>query len=678
MPNTTVSSARAVLLSLLAQLCTLLTLVGTFLLGYFLRPPMPLPLLILSAGALLVLFVWGIVRVKARGQQLSAMRAQEIQDFLCERRDEIAKRTDEAEVALRRVARRTKCFLFAELLLTYASAVFLGALGVAELATLLLPFYFALTGVFVRFFHALFNSPRIEKKDVLSKEEFAGLYAVAQRAADTLDVSGELLLMTDESFCARIIRVGSRNVLALGACLVAALSEEELYNVLLHEFAHVSPRYTPRDVWDFYHRFLSFESPTGISFGFFTVYPEATYLEEHLLYTMLASAAIEAKADAVITEHGSPVAFASALAKTAFALSYERVCYRYLKTLPYATPTPPTDFVSQNFAAYLAAVGERAEIWLARYEREIRPRNATHPVYRERRDALGVTGDMVTVSFALSHDPLQEERARLLALADSRLTEAITPSYQEMRRHSFLANEKTVADYEKNKARYASHSLTPVIDALVTLARYDEAEHLCDEIIESETNRYATAYARFFKGYLRLLDDDPCGIPLLYEAAELNASLAPSCFEQIGEFVCLYGLEPELEEYRARSLVLAQKMMDESGAADILTPKDVLLADPMDAEKRDALVAFVRESCDAVKAIYLVRKTVSEGCFVHDLVLAVDKKADLEAVGEAFGKIARYLEGLDGERYSLFCAVPQILRIVRRVPGALLWSDGKK
>lgn len=672
------STAKNVLAAIFGQVCAAASLGAFFLLGFFLRPPFAVPLCVIFAVLFFAFFLWGFIRTRLRGKQLAAMRAEEINTFLLEKREEITQRTDEEARKLRRVARRGLVFLLAELAFMHASALFLGATGVAECAELLIIGYLPLTGVYLRLIAAFLYSPRVARANLLSRESFGALYGLAQRAADALEVRGKILLITDESFSASIFSENGKIYVLLGAAFVAALSEGELYNVLLHEMAHVSPKHTPKGVSRFYHRFMDFEFPTGISFDFLVVYSRAIYMEQHFLYTLLASATVEARADAVVLEKGNPSLFAAALAKSQFALSYDRVAYAYLDPPLYFSEEPEQTLATRRFAAYRAAVAERADAWLDQYEREIRARMGSHPVYRERRDAVGVTRDEVKICFDFPHDALAEERERLLSLADGMLLKSMTPNYQEIREEMIVAPTQTVEAYEKNKAEYTTSELTPVIDALGTLSRFDEAENICDEILAKEENRYATAYARFFKGMIRLLNDDPAGIPLLYEAAELNECLAEDSYNSIGDFTCRCGLEKELEEYRARALVLTQKEMDEKGEANALTPRDRLSLDPMEAEKREKIVSFATEAAPEISAIYLVRKTVAEERYVHMLVLEFAPKTDMEKMRGAFEKLNLYLNAFDGERYSLFLAIPQFKKIVKRVKGSLIYSKPKK
>jgi hypothetical protein len=104
------------------------------------------------------------------------------------------------------------------------------------------------------------------------------------------------------------------------------------------------------------------------------------------------------------------------------------------------------------------------------------------------------------------------------------------------------------------------------------------------------------------------------------------------------------GKEKELQDYRERAVILAQKNKDENSGADFLSRRDKLTRDDMPEEMKQGIVDFILSVGDnIVENIYLVRKTVSESFFTSVFIIhfygGTDKQRD-----EIMHKIFRYLD----------------------------------
>ena len=139
------------------------------------------------------------------------------------------------------------------------------------------------------------------------------------------------------------------------------------------------------------------------------------------------------------------------------------------------------------------------------------------------------------------------------------------------------------------------------------------------------------------------------------------------------------GKEKELQDYRERAVILAQKNKDENSGADFLSRRDKLTRDDMPEEMKQGIVDFILSVGDnIVENIYLVRKTVSESFFTSVFIVHFYGGTDKQR-GEIMHKIFRYLDSYPVDwQFSLFdyFDYPEIK--VDKIDGALIYSKKNK
>ncbi len=668
------NKVKNIFLSIIAMIWGAITVLAAFFGGKALTTESSTELFqILSnifTGLTFVILAINIIYGIITKSKLQKMRVAEVNEMMLQRKQSINDNFKLATSRLRRTAIFCKIYVAFITVFMHATALFIGASS-DTFPRMVLLIIFMTGGVYIRLFGAIIDKPIINPKDFLPKDEFAELYSVAEEAMKHAGVEGKIFISTDNSLNAAISKQGNIHLLLLGAIMIGSLSREELFNVLLHEFAHHSPKYTPKSTYGFFNRFIEHETDGSTITDIIISLPMMKYGMEFSLYTLLSSEYIEAMADKITRDHGDPKSFASAIAKCNFYDMYGKVLYKYQSTPLFEHETPAENIATLNLESFKASVRENKEKWLAILEKGIQPRNASHPIYRLRRDAVGVCAEDVNISFDFEGDSLEGERKKIFEHVNKEIAESLKQDYDELRKANYLAPLEIIDKWQKSEVKYSSAELIPVIDALAGLLRNDEAEALCDKIIAEETNAFATAYPKFFKGYMLLLRDDDTGIDILYEAIELNSNLFEMSIELIGEYVCSHGMQKELDEYRQKATLLAQKQIDEDDKANVLTTTDKIIADDMDETTLKAHIDFITSVSDRIHAVYLVRKVISETFYSRVFLIEFEKETPPEKIDEAMNKIFRYLDTLDDEQYSLFLYGKQYKSIVSKVKGSL-------
>ena len=667
---------KNIIFSIVSMLLGALTIAISFVLGSKLKSESNLEIFnnisnVLTGLTFMILAINIIYRI-VWTNKMNKMKIKEINEMILKRKENIKENFDLATERLRKTSTFCKLYVVLITVFMHITAFFLGASIVST--RYLLYLIFMTGGIYIRFIGAIIDKPQIKPEEFLSQVEYKELYSVATEAMTKAGIQGKIYISTSNSFDAAIAKQGDVYLLLIGAIMINSLSRDELFNVLLHEFAHHSKEYTPKSTYGFFNRFIEHETDGSTITDIIISLPMMRYGEEFVYYTVLASEYIEAMADSVTIKNGNPHSFASALAKCNFYDSYDKVLFKYQRKPFFESETVTENTATLNLLAFHQAVIDNGDKWLVSYEKEIQPRNATHPIYRLRRDAIGVTADEVNWSLNISGDGLDNERIAVLEYVNSEIVKNLSENYEELRKENYLKPMAIINDWESNKEKYSSAELIPVIDALGGLMRFEEAEVLCDKIITQEKNKYATAYPKHFKGSLMLMRDDPNGINLLYEAIELNSNLLEASINQIGEFACRNGMQDELDKYREKAVSLTQKMIDEDEKANVLTPSDKVVEDDMSEDELKAHIDFISSVADSIKSIYLLKKVINESFSSHVFLIEFDKSTEPNTVNDAMNKIFRYLDTLDDDQYSLFLYNKFYKNIVKKVKNSLKYT----
>ena len=152
----------------------------------------------------------------------------------------------------------------------------------------------------------------------MKRDQYENIYGIADRAAKTLECSGEVVILLSLDCNASIYLNKGKYYVQLGVVLLNILSEEELYCLFLHEFSHYSPKNRERNYEDEYGRWLASigdSSPIMVFvYGLFRFF-DVRYVFDRMVYMYATSVVKETEADRDMARHGNPKAAASMLLK---------------------------------------------------------------------------------------------------------------------------------------------------------------------------------------------------------------------------------------------------------------------------------------------------------------------------------------------------------------------------
>ena len=166
----------------------------------------------------------------------------------------------------------------------------------------------------------------------------------------------------------------------------------------------------------------------------------------------------------------------------------------------------------------------------------------------------------------------------------------------------------------------------------------------------------------------------------IYDAIDINSNYVEEGLNVIGEYCCKMGLQKELEEYRERSVILAQSNIDEFSKLNDLLPTDNVMQDDMSKEMLDSILGYFESiSENSISRIYLVKKVINENFFGSCFIIRFKEGSPEAVVMRVMDKIFNHLDTHESERqFSLFYYGPNYADIIARVETSCVWDIADK
>lgn len=596
----------------------------------------------------LILLAVNFLGSRQYSKRKNGASVQEMQQYFMARRSEAV---TELHKALGRVHRLRILFsLYSVLIFMIAAVICIGFAISGRSGAAIFPLY-----IFYGLCCRIHPLEKYDFSNYTNPSDYPRLHALAHKAAAELGIRGDIRIFLTGQCNAGIGKIQKTYTLELGAILLDSLSEEEMYQVLLHEFAHMASDSCSTEAEARLFRFISDdtdESPFSMYVNLLFLLPENIFGFEYYTYLAAASIAFEEIADKSVIDHGDTKLMANALAKLYYYDLFD--ADNLISEHYYAPEEMRRDVISFLCRTFRQAVPEHEMQWRNIIENEIEPRNASHPILRNRLASIGESN--FVVMFPDSTGEYRAECARALDEVNALIYENSKDDYTRLREENYLRPLKIVEDWKAQGEPLKDEENRTVLDALSSLCRFEELEALCDRIISDSENMNATALARFYKARLLMDRYDRDGINLMYEAIEINTNFIEPGLDIIGAFCCRIGLSEELEDYRRKAVELVQLQRDKYSQGDSLEPSDRLAEETLPAELKSEIIDFILSiGEDKICRIYTLRKLVDESLYYCPFVIEFDSEVGDEPKGRIMQKIFNYLDTRPEKfRYSLF------------------------
>ncbi len=517
---------------------------------------------------------------------------------------------------------------------------------------------------------------RFDWSDYSKREDYPEIYALADKAASAVGIKGDIRIMFVVNGTAAVARIGKRISLMIDVILLSYMRSEELYAILLHEMSHV--KNTEADLRaDFnFASFLIGDGNINPNLFFAALsYPAMIYSFETTIYKTLSSVVVETEADRAAAKHADKNVAANALYKLeCYYLFNRNIGYNMGYNL-YEPEECMTDMNKTISDTFLSKMHEMEPEWRHLLEVEIQPRNASHPIFRNR--LLSFEADSYALTEPERDGAYRDECRKAMKKIDNDLHKAMSKDYAELREEYYLKPTRIVEKWEENNKEYEDEEARDIINSLSTLGRADEAIAFCTEIIETKTSGLVN-YAKFTRGGLYLDRFDPRGIEDIYDALHINNNYIEEGLERIGDFCCLTGDQEGLDRYREESVKYYQQNYDEAGICTLNVTDELSEENVLSAEYRERNLEYIKRiGADKLKAVYLVRKKITETLYSSAYVLEFfnEKEPDFEILDKA----CVFLDNSEEDwQYSMFCYDKEIAAALKKVPGCCIYRNEKQ
>ncbi len=494
-----------------------------------------------------------------------------------------------------------------------------------------------------------------EDKSYVSEQQYPHLYALAKKAARTIGCGGSIRIAFLTGCNAGIAKIGQTYSVQLGAILLCSLSEEEMYCVLLHEFAHMAADNSEEMKAGNYHSWIyGGKTPhflSGITKLFFSFF-DGFYALQFSLYAYAAAIGTESAADQAMLLSNDPAAVASALLKLKYYELFTWEKGTQDEPCMYEPEMPDQQFLTRELERFRQAMEQKSGKWQQLIDAEIQSRSASHPTLKLRLEALGIREPRLLAAPADCDYAKECEKAR--DYVAELICGELSQDYDARRKALYLEPKTQVEAWEAAGKPLVAEEYGDLVWALRQLGRNTEAIELCERAI-GELPVAASCNGYFIRGCHRLHSYDERGIGDIYFAIENNSNYLEEGIDAIGTFCCLTGNQTELDIYRQKALELAQKQKDEYSQTGFLTKKDRLSEESLPNGMLDDILEYIRSVDEGqIEKIYLVRKTITEDFFTSVFVIRFDLAAEQETCEQIMHKIFRYLDTCSDWQFSLF------------------------
>lgn len=562
------SKVKWVLRGIFAALCAIVVTVAAYIVGYALFPQNDNiwgSLSIVCFVALILWIVLNFVAARAIKKKYESMDPRQAYDFGIKKQQEIESDYKTAEKKTRKSL--NNCY-FALAALMILLALFLLFLGALRAEWYMVPVIF-ICFVYCACFDLIFTTDTPSAEDrrfELREGEYPVIYATAKLAADKVGCKRKIVIeMTGEGIG---VSEGRNCVyLLLNAMECSLLTRDELYNVLLHEFAHVSNVDTVRSR-RFYCGKLRWGGDDKMFWSWilplFTSSLVQTFGIDVTFYELMATRHHERLADAKVKELGDRQHFINAVSKGAMFARFDALPRREIAYDLYEAEEPPKDYYSRYIALFHKCRESEGERWKEILKKELPARVASHPTLRQRMEAMEV--DSYDDTTEETDEKVLAEYAKLIKFSDDELYNLIKRDYKNIREGRYVKRKEQMDKYLKAKEEGKTlppDELVSCMDAFLGIDD-DVTLEIADQLLAKD-NGYA--YAHLYRAQVYFNRYDARCVEEFRAAMRENGGLCETCLDGIGQFALLSGDENLLKEYRSsapETAISAQKEAESS------------------------------------------------------------------------------------------------------------------
>ena len=506
-----------------------------------------------------------------------------------------------------------------------------------------------------------------QKSAFISEKQFPMLYETARRAFKTTNCTGQLQLAYSTEGIA-INKVGNKITVFLHPSIVRLLTQDELYNVLIHEFAH-DVNVDTRRAMRYFKAEQKWEASDGVGYSsLFTAFLQQKISFAIAKYRAFSSRYHEIKADELVAELGNAQHYTNANAKSEMYKLYTQGESYVMNYEIFASDNPPENWYNKDIESFFNAKKSFEQQWKKQMEVELPAMNDSHPTFRMRMENANCTHyDCNTVE---DNSQYVDELDRFIEFGNKLVCKEMKPHYQFIHEEAYLLRQKNIETYQKFKegANISSNTLVECAKSLFNVDNSKAAE-IAEVLIDRKS-----PWGYYIMAMIHLENNDERCLPLFEEAMKTSA-LAPDCIQNIGLFALRTGNQQLLDEYRSR---VADTMQTSKDVYDdrVWTPKIPLKQCALPETARNQLIDVLKKQFENnLTAVYMA--SYSKGSTETHIVMAqFDKKLKPQQLYPLFSQLSEVIENFGDENICPSVTLnKQQFNAIKKVDGSLVYQS---
>ena len=512
---------------------------------------------------------------------------------------------------------------------------------------------------------------------ILPPADYPSLYAVIERARVTAGCRKKIVAVLSGDGIA-ISESGGVAYVSLNPYECSLLTREELYNVMLHEFAHIIHKDTARS-----RKYNDFANGLG---GREDFTPFLNFLQFAMFgyafskigfafetYSFIASRYHEINADEFVKARGDRQLYIDATAKGVFWALFDDMPCPELNYFIFESETPCEDYAEVYWTTFKKYAAANETRWRENLQKELPARIASHPTLRMRMENMGVIDFDVSAvdpnaAYAAEGEALRKKLSEMF-------TADVKDNYAEIRRTNFTERKRAMTEYDADVAAGKSIGDAAKLNAASAFFSID-SEKTYDIAMQVLANDPDSGYAHYYAGLVLFWKDDDECVGHFYAAAKSRFSLTDAALERIGAFALGHGRQDILDEYRNNCVGLAQNSVDERKKFEIKSADETVASD-MEKSKAEEIVDYMIRKCGdgKIDKIYTAKRKAKgdgEELFIYAIGFAAD--VSYPERYEIYGKVLTYLDSR-AENFNLFYADvnDKIVQKIKNVKDSLVY-----
>lgn len=512
----------------------------------------------------------------------------------------------------------------------------------------------------------------------LDRNQFPLLFAVVDEAKKTLKCNKPYKITPVIGSGISVSAYNGGFYVSLDVEETAILTRDELYQVMLHEIAHVMNSDTKRTL-----RLEKFASQLDTRWGsisaatFFGVQVFNFFLKKEAYY-VFCNIFYEQNADKAIKEYGEGQTYINATAKTMMLTLYKDEFNPEIDFDIHKEENIPKDYLFYDLQVYEKLLEKHSDKWNYLLTHRIPSRIDSHPTFAMRMEFVGVDSYDYKQKETDGHYVIEQKR--LLRWGCDYLLKYTNKDFRRAREEYYIPTVRKVRKYRDAVEAGAKLSVIEkceYIEMFFNIDR-DECLKLCNEVLADLPRN---AYANFYKGHILARNLNKDCVEHLYIAAEENSNFAESCYNTIGAFACNVGDKELLESYRERVDKEIVDVYKREREAVTLSKDDFIRANALPKQDYDNVLNFILSSGKKiVNNVYSVSR--GEGKDMRTFYyIEMLPNTPTKVIRDFFDKVFNYLDmyvSADGVQhsFSLFSEFSDLkmIRIIEDTPSSLIYS----